>query len=419
MNKKTKINVDIINRGILILTGVLLPSQILAIKIIPFFVITLICWYVIKILLTKKILFSLFNCVLISLTFVMMILMLIGNLPSGWKESSRNQLILYLVIIFSLFIKLSKDDIEVLIIGLKKGVIINIVWSIIQFVLNSFQGLDINDFIFNQILHIRDEASTIKYGYGLTITGLNWHPAQLVPIIIIGYYLFDDVKIKIILAILAMLSTNSTCIIAIGLCFFLDIIKKLFTKKRNKISVRDLLILVLGGIGIFAFLESNLFLVFIDRINEVFIRINSIRTANNMTNSSILHLRYYIAYPSIIKKYGILSFLFGIGFECSGYPFSVLFRQYNALKSWHVESDIINDLIGRGVIWTIINYGMLFYIALRGKKIDVKYLQMIVVLIICGIFYNNQFLWVELFLYITFRATKYKYNIFCIKQNNE
>ena len=125
MNKKTKINVDIINRGILILTGVLLPSQILAIKIIPFFVITLICWYVIKILLTKKILFSLFNCVLISLTFVMMILMLIGNLPSGWKESSRNQLILYLVIIFSLFIKLSKDDIEVLIIGLKKGVIIN------------------------------------------------------------------------------------------------------------------------------------------------------------------------------------------------------------------------------------------------------------------------------------------------------
>ena len=396
-----------------------MPCQIVAFKIIPLFLIPFILFFIYKVTSSSKLIGRIYGLYIIGLTLASGIMMYLGSLPDKWKESSFNQIVLYLTVTMVLFLRFSRKEIIELIKGIRLGLIINIIWGIVQFGLHLLLKLDINDIIFNKILSMREEASTFNNALKtVCVTGLNWHPAQLVPIIILAYFLFDNILVKCLLIFLAFISTNTTCMVALVLCYSIEFIGCIFDGKIRKEPKRlkrtdfFVVLTLILGVMVVLIVKENIISYIVSHVSRVIDRISSAYTGININNSTKLHLRYYTAYPLIFSRYGLKNALFGVGFECSGYPFTELFGQYAGLKSWHVESDLINFLVGRGIIWTISHYILLFVIAFKGKKISPKYTMMILVLIGSGILYNNNFLWVEFLIYVLFITINSRYDFF-------
>ena len=86
--------------------------------------------------------------------------------------------------------------------------------------------------------------------------------------------------------------------------------------------------------------------------------------------------------------------------------------QYDALKSWAVESDVIDILVSRGVFGFFIFYGWIIRIAARGIKTDYRYFVLAVALAAGGITYNIQFDWVILIELMLWLSLKRNVNFF-------
>lgn len=128
--------------------------------------------------------------------------------------------------------------------------------------------------------------------------------------------------------------------------------------------------------------------------------------------SANAHIRYYTAYPQVVDNENIIQIFFGYGTGNSGYPISKLFGQYAELKSWVVESDVMNQLYSNGIIGFIFYYGFLLYIAIRGYRLDRRYFILMTGLIITGITYNIQFDWIVYIEFLLYLMVKFKVNLF-------
>lgn len=89
-----------------------------------------------------------------------------------------------------------------------------------------------------------------------------------------------------------------------------------------------------------------------------------------------------------------------------------MFGQYAELKSWVVESDVMNQLYSNGIIGFIFYYGFLLYIAIRGYRLDRRYFILMTGLIITGITYNIQFDWIVYIEFLLYLMVKFKVNLF-------
>lgn len=403
---------------LLYIIGVLMPCQILAFKFVPIFLIPLFFYYILKVFTYKRMRRNNYGFFFAFLLSFSLLVMAFGSLPDEWKEFAVYKTIMFLFILFIVFFYITPGEINCLIQGLARGLEINLFWAIIQIILFYTANIDINNVIFNQLLDIRDNASSYNtYLNQFAATGLNWHPAQLVPIIILAFFFSKNNIIKISALVVAVLSSNTTCIFAIIICFLFEAIRYLQELiKKYKISYRSILrtmiIVICFGIGVIFLKNSKLVSYIIFRSNNIWSRIISAYTRVGMNNSTNMHLSYYLNLPSVLKRNGVLAFLFGIGFDSSGYPYYELFGYYPTLKTWIVESDPINFLVGRGMIWTSFYYSLLFRIANKGMHITYRFWACVYALLFCGILYNNQFLWVEFLVFILLIAVNMKMNVF-------
>lgn len=408
--------------NLLVLSGFLMPCQILAYKVIPFSIITLILYSVLITIKRNGLKVQFMGVLLMIVTLVSFATSMMAQLPDGWKQSSRNQIIEFIAVVMILFVQVTKMDLSHLISGLKYGLIFNIIWAFIQYACFMVLKMDLNDVVFNQILGIRDQASTMNTSIDtFCIAGLNWHPAQLIPVIILSYLFFDSAWIKIMLVIVAYISTNTTCVFALALCWVLDAVT-VSLKMRYRIKSRQFitvtLILIVVAAAFFYLYRSDSMEIVSDRMNGIIERFKTVFTGRKLSHSTMLHLRYYTAYPNIIRLFGWKSLLFGVGFECSGYPFVVLYNQYSDLKSWHVESDVINFLVGRGWLWTIVYYMILVKLMIKGKALNKRYCIMVTCFIVSGILYNTQVLWVEALMLFMFVAVSKKKDVFTAEKTD-
>lgn len=408
--------------NLLALTGFLMPCQILAYKVIPFSILPLILYLSLITIKRNGIKIQITGVLLLAVTLMNFAAGMMGQLPSGWKQSSRNQIIQFLAVVMILFMQIKKTDFSYLIKGLKYGLLFNIFWAFIQYACFSVLKMDLNDVVFNQILGIREQASTMNTTIDtFCIAGLNWHPAQLVPIIILSYLFFDSAWIKICLVIVAYISTNTTCVFALALCWVLDtamVSQKKVRHIKTKQFITFGLVLVVITASVVYLLRSGVMEIVADRVNGIIERFETVFTGEKLSHSTMLHLRYYTAYPDIVRFFGWKALLLGVGFECSGYPFVVLFNQYAGLKSWHVESDVINFLVGRGWLWTIMYYMILVMIMMKGKSLNKRYVIMVICFLVSGILYNTQVLWVEALMMFMFVAVSKKKDVFTAEKTD-
>lgn len=300
--------------------------------------------------------------------------------------------------------------------GIKVTCLIELVWCLLQFLLYRLVGLDINQLIFVDLLHLTESASHFKDGVFMP-SGLCWHAAFIAPVAVISYVFFDNWLIKGLALIDAVICNNSTALIVMGVCILLDFSFRgadLIKKKRVKKSI-VLFVLLLVAVAIPLLLKLGVIQSIFEKVIYIFQRITG---AVHDGGSAQAHMRYFTIYPEIVKNSSPIQVLFGYGPGCSGYPISMLTGQYASLNSWVVESDIMDILISRGMIGFVGFYAFLIAIAVKGFKLDRRYLILTICLILGGITYNIQFEWVILIELLLWLSISRKYNLFDDKHHD-
>lgn len=103
--------------------------------------------------------------------------------------------------------------------------------------------------------------------------------------------------------------------------------------------------------------------------------------------------------------------LFGYGYGCSGYIFSVLDNRIN-IGNWAVESDIMDKLYSLGIVGFVLYYTFLSKILIWGYKIDKKYTIVTLAIIIQGFGYNVQWDYIFLIELVFYICIKNKISFF-------
>lgn len=288
--------------------------------------------------------------------------------------------------------------------------LVQLIWCMMQFFLYKVFTIDINDWIFVRIFHCVGNASCYRVDEYIP-SGLSWHPALLAPIFVLSYCLFDNLNIKLLIIFDSLICGNSTALIGVIICVSYDLLRngiKFLRNKQIKGKTIILILIALGIIGVIA-IKTDIVGVAIEKIIYTYNRI--IGTVDD-GGSSLAHKRYFTAYPDVVKMSSLQQILFGYGENCSGYPFKVLFHQYVDVANWAVESDVMNILYSRGILGFVIYYAFLLYVAIRGYRINQKYLLLIFAIILEGITYNIQYEWVFFLEMIFLIAVTNNYDFF-------
>lgn len=341
-----------------------------------------------------------------------------SGIPMSYKKNSIIAVTFLVPTFFSVSVYL-KNIRQVHFIGcLKKALVISctiqLVWCFAQFVLYTGMHIDLNQLIFSDILHMVENPSQYKLGV-YHPSGMCWHSAFMAPITVLAFVLSESYFIKCLAVIDAVVCNNATALIGICICLILtagfalfDFLRKTNKSTRKK-TVFSLIVIVLILIPVLVYTDA--LSIVVQKIVDIYERSSGIVYDGGSANA---HIRYYTSYPKVVSSGNIVQFLFGYGTGNSGYPISKLFGQYTELKSWAVESDIMNQLYSNGIIGFCLFYGVLLYIAIKGLKIDRRYFVLMSSIILAGITYNIQFDWVIFIEFMMYFCVKNKVNLFQI-----
>lgn len=375
---------------------------------------TLFLWlqilYVISsLIISKKI--SLYRDRLYNLIYISIGLSMVSALNNGIPRSYQRATVYWFIvntiiyiIVYNLHYEFSKGNGNKITQCIRKAFVamsfVQLIWVPLQFVAYHFAGVDINNLIFVKTLKCVEEASFVR-DWVWYPSGLTWHSAILAPMFVIDLLIFKNKIIMLLIVVDAFLCGSSTAIVGVVLTIAIEFLHWLFCEKKifNKYGYITS-ILAIFAVG--AIFKMNPYLI--DNMSKQFIFLIGRISGISNDASTKAHLQYYFDYLNIAKKSSLAEILFGYGEGTSGYMISKIYGRYNDLKSWSVESDVVDKLLSRGIFGTITFYLYLFRIGIRGRKINYKYMVLVLIIFIQGFGYNIQFDYIflmESFIYIT------------------
>lgn len=331
-----------------------------------------------------------------------------GLIVSGkhlnWVSASVKNTVLWLCVFIVYMHLVNKSDkyIKLYFSGVFLSCAFQVIWCGFQFICNKFINLNLNELVFERILHMQGSFYQIKNGI-LVLTGLTSNAGMMVPVLIFGMILSKKMWMKVILALLAVLIGSTTPIVTVacfmGLYILGICIDRILRKKRfSLVVVRCIFVIVIIAVlGSVVVLISNADIItrLSQTIVQFIIRISSIFTGKFTDGSTATHARYYLEIPYIYSKISLFYILFGYGISCAGIPFVELFNQYPDAV-WVPESDFATVLFNNGLLGCVVFYGILIGILVKGKKVDYTYFVLMCTILISGLFYGIQTHWVLL-----------------------
>ena len=368
-----------------------------------------ILYVIIFLIMSKKI--SLYKDHIYNLTYVSIGLSMISALRNGIPRSYQKAAVYWFVVYTLMYIIINDIHYEFAI-GTGTDIVkyvkqafmamsfVQLLWVPLQYVAYHFGGVDLNDLIFVKVLGCVEEASFIR-DWVWYPSGLTWHSAILASMFVIDLLIFKNKIIMLLIVVDAFLCGSSTAIVGVVLTIAIEFLHWLFCEKKilNKYGYITSILAIFAVGAIFA---MNPY--FIDDMSKQFnFLIRRISGASNDASTNA-HLQYYVDYLNIAKTSSLAEILFGYGEGTSGYMITKIYGRYNDLKSWSVESDVVDKLLSRGIFGTITFYLYLFRIGIRGRKINYKYIVLVLIIFIQGFGYNIQFDYIflmESFIYIT------------------
>ena len=277
---------------------------------------------------------------------------------------------------------------------------VQVIVCIAQFLLYNGAHIDLNQLVFRDILHMVENPSQYKLGV-FHPSGMCWHSAFMAPIVIIAFVVCDSYFVKTLAVVDAVICLGLT-----GMFSIVDFLKRASKTVRKRTFIAISLIVVAIIPILFC---TNIVPVVYDKIVDIYGRATGAVYDGGSANA---HIRYFTAYPNVVKNSSIIQFLFGYGTGNSGYTMSNLYGQYVDLKSWVVETDVMNQIYSNGIIGFILYYSFLLYIAIKGYKLNRKYFILTISIILAGITYNIQFDWVLFMEFLLFLTIKFKVDLF-------
>lgn len=339
-----------------------------------------------------------------------------NRMPELWTSDLLNSIVQFVLVIF-IYITLdsgSKGN-TLCKLNFVKGIyyssVAQMVWAFLQWGLY-IAGVDLNNLIFNQVLHMTsDEATQISY-YGIKLSGFCWNSANMAPLMVFGFLYSRNTKIKLLFLIVSLISNSKTLMAGILICIFMSAIVPIFENlriKRKNIILAFVVALV--GIAICFVFWSNVS-VWADKVLDLFNVFENI----GKEPSTYAHFRYLSTIPEVTRRNSPISNVFGFGPGCSGFVFSKYFNQYNGIK-WSLECDYANILWQYGYIGFLLYYTWLLSGINNLRKIDNKYISLFVSFLMMGFMYNITFNWVFLLILLTFSLGRNGYSIFSSNDN--
>lgn len=331
----------------------------------------------------------------ICLLFVLLctVLLTYGSLSQAYRSEDRNGFIeLLLAILLGRALVIHKDGkpADAVVNGVVFASKVQVVWIFLQVACWSCVSLDINDEIFHKLLNMKTVASQFKAS-GFVATGLCWNAGGIAACLIVGYMLEKRMAWKIAILAAGILTQSSTVWIGLFICIVYGLYRRILKSDKSvnwyKIGA-GAVIGALVCVLVFIFVEP-VRLYTINLVNFMVGRISGIvHPSSKLDSSSTAHLAYYMNIPALLSKMSLLQLLFGYGINCSGLPYTDLTQQYFWIKSWFVESDPVNTLLGTGIVGSILLVYWLYRQVCRSVKVHNHTAAIIVVLLICGFFYN-------------------------------
>lgn len=377
-----------------------------------------IIFFLVHIIMTKKLRITKNRTVILlySVWIFSTLFCLESNIPMSYKKNS----IIAIVFLIPTFFTISFYEVYLksteFVTSIKKALVLTCVIQLIlcmaQFLLYNGFHIDLNQIVFRDVFHMVENPSQYKLGV-YHPSGMCWHSAFMAPVVIIAFVVCDSFFIKVLAVADAVICNNATAMIGISVCLILSITFSIvnFLKKTNKTTrKRTLVTAALVGIGfMLVFVGTDAMSIVVEKVIDIYGRATGVVYDGGSANA---HIRYFTAYPNVVKNGSIEQFLFGYGTGNSGYTMSKLYGQYTELKSWVVETDVMNQLYSNGIVGFFFYYGFLAYIAIKGYKLDYRYFILIVSIIIAGITYNIQFDWVLYLEFLLYLMVKNKMNLF-------
>lgn len=407
--KGTKLNLE---SAILYLIGLTSTWYIVQIQGDPVCVWLVLLYLIVSVLKHKKLAFRLKSCnSSYLLFFVCIVLSAVSQLRVTGLSITRMILQGMLLALFAMYsCNIRDNDIRRFICGLRLSCKIQVLWCLIQYVTDLVFSVNINDLIFNNILNMSVAVDT-----NFVVTGLCWHPTNLVVVILLLLLMYPQIYTWVICALIAAVTRSSTIVICMLTVFVLKFVHyaiRWIKAKQIKIHVKKnfIIALLIGFYLIAVFVFSNAGNMFLNSLSHLFERLQDTPTATD--GSNFLHMRYYTAYFYIASQTEVFTNLFGYGYRYSGYPFTHYFGQYAYLENWSVESEPMKLLYGTGIVGAVVYYTWMIRPMLKARTLDYNYLILFSTIIFCGIFYDNQFSWVVIVEILIIECIERKINIF-------
>ena len=294
----------------------------------------------------------------------------------------------------SLFVddKQMRNNSRIFLKALYVNTIIQMIWSWLERILYEVCQFRLNDFVFGDIFGIESSHPLTFIQHGeIRPSGFSWEPANLAMVMVFGYILSRNIKIKVLFVISMLISSSATGMILIGAVVVFDIIYNILITKKIKIEKKY----ISRYIGIALLILASLFVIALttDVMSNTIMRFVNIFTGN-ADSSSNRHIAYYFESIDIIKKGNIFEALFGHGTYMAGHIYTTQLGIYKWLVDtlWNPETDFVTLLIGNGIIGCI-GYYYLSITILKNKIKDNYNEFFIVMMVLVGgityIFFRN------------------------------
>lgn len=331
--------------------------------------------------------------IVVCLSVISAFLCLNSSMSSIWKNQQVKGLVwnfLYLIVL--IYFSKSRNDIaRTFIRGVYISSIVHMVWGFLQFILYTAGGIKLNDVIFVNLLHMSaDSVTQIKDG-SIALSGLCWNAGNMAPLLILGFAMSTNIPLKATFALCTFLSGSRAAVL--GLVTYI-IISYVLKPGKSKVSKRAwMAALGIAVVGVPILLGTGRMTTITNAIQKTI----SYFSRDTLTRqaSAIIHLRYLTSVFDVARFAGPVKTLFGFGIGCSGYPFTVLYQQYNTVDfgAWVVECDIINQLWSTGLIALIVRYVWYIKYARKAIMIDKKVFCFFIAFFVEGLVYNVTFNW--------------------------
>jgi hypothetical protein len=270
---------------------------------------------------------------------------------------------------------------------------VQLIWCALQMALYYGAGIELNDLVFAKVLGFSGETGQYRGGV-LSCTGLHWHAANLIPVLLYTFFRHRSLFMKALCAVIVYFTKNATAVIALGLSVAVELVLYVRSVRKHtnrKLSGLDIAVVV-ALVALSPLILSKLW----EMARYLMLRFWQIQNPTPGNESSAVHVNYYRNLPEILSRIPGIMCLLGSGIGTSGHWFTRFYGQYPDMV-WVVESDLVDGVLSKGIVGVALQYGLIVYTAfLAAKKKQWNTAMFLAVLMVSGFAYGNQFLWVQL-----------------------